>query len=62
MNNNQQASQIIKDLQLALDNDKKQEIHNILNRAELVEWNDVHESTFEKYIAFLDEAKIILNQ
>lgn len=62
MNNNQQATQIIKDLKLAIENGEKQEILNIYDRAELVEWENVHDSTFHRYNELIDEANNILNQ
>jgi hypothetical protein len=46
MNNTDQARQIVKDLRLAVINGKEQEILNIYGRAELVEWEDVHDNIF----------------
>jgi hypothetical protein len=60
MNNAQQARQINKDLKLAIANDNQTEILNIYERAELVEWQDVHDSIFQQYDDLIDDANNLL--
>jgi len=61
MNNTDQAGQIVKDLRLAVINGKEQEILNIYGRAELVEWEDVHDNIFMAYEELIEQANEILH-
>lgn len=60
MNNEGQAKMIIQELKTAIADKDKQQIVSLFDKAELIDWHNVHDSVFSRYDYLVDQANDIL--